>query len=156
MARSRPHGGGDGDSSSGRRSRSHGGGDETVAAAQESVATAARSGRSGGGDGRGGSESTAEEAPALAGAGPEVGSARSFVDAITGDPRSVAGRSAQDIADQFQCRGISGHGRAEHEEGYVRQRRSGAHQHHPEITNIQVHPAWGADDLGGNVIRYDE
>ncbi|WP_212991528.1 hypothetical protein [Actinoplanes auranticolor] len=107
------------------------------------------------------------------------------MDNITGDPRSVAGRSAQDIADQFTAAGYPATVEQSRKRGTSGNAVQVRIQDHPEITNIQVHPGggrhtpegspywkistntagktWvipgnfrGADELGGNVIRYDE
>jgi hypothetical protein len=149
------------------------------------AAASARRGRPTGDTGTHPSRLPGDEPAGPTSAGPEAASARSFVDNITGHPTSVAGRSAQDIADQFTTAGY----RATVEQS----RKKGTSGHavqvrvegHPEITNIQVHPGggrhtpdgspywkistntagktWviprdfrGAEELGGNVVRYDE
>jgi len=181
--------GGDGDDGSppgGRSGRPPGGGSESVSAAQERVSAEADLGRASGGAGPGGSPPTDEPAT-LASAGPsaESGSPRSFVDNVTADPRSVAGRSAQDIADQFTAAGYPATVEQTRKKGTSGNAVQVRIQNHPEITNIQVHPGggrhtpdgspywkistntagktWvipgdfrGADELGGNVVRYDE
>lgn len=116
---------------------------------------------------------------------PAAPAPQAFVDTITTDPRSVAGRSAEDIAAQFTAAGYG----ATIEPSTKRGTSGNAVQvrihGHPEITNIQVHPGggrhtppgspywkiststsgktWvvpgdfrGAEALGGNVVRYDE
>jgi hypothetical protein len=178
--------GGDGDPpSGGRPGRPHGGGgSESISAAQETVSAEAHLGRSGGGAGRGGTTPT-DESPTLAGSSPETVAAQTFVDTITADPRSVAGRSAQDIADQFTAAGYPATVQQSTKKGTSGNAVQVRIQNHPEITNIQVHsgggrhtpegsPYWkistntsgktwvipgdfrGADELGGNVVRYDE
>ena len=174
--------GGDGSPPGGRPRRPHGDGTESIAAAQETVSAEARLGRPTGGAG---GTRTSEEPATLASAGPDTRAAQSFVDNITGDPRSVSGRSAQDIADQFNAAGYPATVEQSHKKGTSGQAVQVRIQNHPEITNIQVHPGggrhtpegspywkiststagktWvipsdfrGADELGGNVIRYDE
>ncbi|GAA3962078.1 hypothetical protein Aau02nite_56010 [Amorphoplanes auranticolor] len=171
----------DGSPRGGRAGRDQGGGSASIAAAQETVAAEAHLGRPGGAGGAGSSDQPAT----LASAGPDTGSAQSFVDNITGDPRSVAGRSAQDIADQFTAAGYPATVEQSRKRGTSGNAVQVRIQDHPEITNIQVHPGggrhtpegspywkistntagktWvipgnfrGADELGGNVIRYDE
>jgi hypothetical protein len=176
--------GGDGPPPGGGPGRPHGGGNESVSAAQETISAEAQLGRSGNGAARGGSPGT-EEPATLASAGPESGSPRAFVDGITADPRSVAGRSAQDIADQFTAAGYPATVEQTRKKGTSGNAVQVRIQDHPEITNIQVHPGggrhtpegspywkistntagktWvipgdfrGANELGGNVVRYDE
>jgi hypothetical protein len=169
----RPHGG-DSDSPSGRPGRPHGGGSENVAAAHEAIEAEAQLGRPGAGGGR---------TPAEGDAG--TAAAQNFVNNVVADPRSVAGRSAEDIAADFRAAGYDAtveHSTKKGTSGNAVQVRI---QGHPDITNIQVHPGggrhtpdgspywkiststagktWvipgdfrGADDLGGNVVRYDE
>ena len=182
MARAGRGGDADSGSSGGRRGRPHGGGDASIAAVQETVSAEAQLGRPDGGARRGGTSPADERAtPAPA----DPASAGSFVDNVTRDPRSVAGRSAQDIAEEFNAAGYPAtveQGRKRGTSGNAVQVRI---QNHPEITNIQVHPGggrhtpegspywkiststagktWvvpgdfrGADELGGNVVRYDE
>ncbi len=130
-----------------------------------------------------GRPSDGEARPPAAPAGPVA--ARSFIDDLAGNPRSVAGRSAADIAEQFNAAGYQAVVEQTNRRGTsgnaVQVRIVG----HPEITNVQVHPGggrhtpdgspywkistntagktWvipgdfrGAEDLGGNVVRYDE
>ena len=111
-------------------------------------------------------------------------SARAFVDDIPSNPGSVVGRSAQDIADQFNAAGYSATVEQSTKAGTsgtaVQVRVTG----HPEVANIQVHPGggrhtpagstywkistttvgriWvvpenfrGVDELRGNVVRYE-
>lgn len=168
----------DGSPSGGRPGRPHGGSD-SVAGAQEAVAAEARQGRPSGGTG-----STAEPG-ALTATGPGTTSAQSFVDDLTGDPRSVSGRSAQDLADLFNAAGYPATVEQSRKRGTSGNAVQVRIQGHPEITNIQVHPGggrhtpegspywkiststdgktWviprdfrGAEELGGNVVRYDE
>jgi len=170
--------GGDGDDgppSDGRPGRPPGGGNESVAAAQDTVAAEAQQGRPAGGAGR----TRSSDEPAT------PASAQSFVDNITADPRSVSGRSAQDIADQFTAAGYPATVEQSRKKGTSGNAVQVRIQNHPEITNIQVHPGggrhtpegspywkistntagktWvipgdfrGAEELGGNVVRYDE
>ena len=177
--------GGDGDDGSptaGRPGRPHGGGNESVAAAQDAVSAEAQQGRPGGGAG---SNRPSDEPATLASAGPETAAAQSFIDNITADPRSVSGRSAQDIADQFTAAGYPATVEQSRKKGTSGNAVQVRIQNHPEITNIQVHPGggrhtpegspywkiststagktWvipkdfrGAEELGGNVVRYDE
>ncbi|MEV4198610.1 hypothetical protein [Micromonospora globbae] len=108
-----------------------------------------------------------------------------FVDSIVSDPKSVAGRSAEDIAQQFNDAGYPATVQQSTKKGTSGNAVQVRIQGHPEITNIQVHPGggrhtpegspywkiststagkiWvipedfrGADDLNGNVVRYDE
>ncbi|PRY33336.1 hypothetical protein [Pseudosporangium ferrugineum] len=215
MAGARPHGGGSGGGGNGGDGGDGGGnggdgGDGTpgrpghprggsgnVSAAHETISGEANQGRAPGADGgparpgdggtpgHGDDRTPGTESPELAATGPEPGSPRAFVDNIAADPRSVAGRSAEDIAAQFRAAGYD----VAVEQSTRRGTSGNAVQvrvrNHPEITNIQVHPGggrhtpegsaywkistntsgktWvipgdfrGADDLGGNVIRYDE
>ena len=145
----------------------------TIAAAHDSVDGAAQLGR------QSGSVSTPPPSPIT----PPV--ARAFVDNITADPRSVAGRSARDIADRFTAAGYTATIEQSTKKGTSGNAVQVRIHGHPEITNIQVHPGggrhtppgspywkistntsgrtWvipgdfrGADALGGNVVRYDE
>lgn len=158
-----------------------GGSSESIAAAQDGVASAARRGRQGAaGTDAGGNA----DAPAgLAGADPAA--ARAFVDNLAGDPGSVAGRSAQDIAAQFTAAGYPATIQQSTRRGTSGNAVQVRIQGHPEITNVQVHPGggrhtpagstywkistntagrtWvipgdfrGAEELSGNVVRYDE
>ncbi|MFI7546705.1 hypothetical protein [Actinoplanes sp. NPDC049599] len=147
-----------------------------MSAAQETAAAEAQLGRQSAAAGRDGTGTSA---------GPDSGSARSFVDTVTADPRSVAGRSAQDIADQFTAAGYPATVEQSRKKGTSGNAVQVRIRNHPEITNIQVHPGggrhtpegspywkistntagktWvipgdfrGAEELGGNVVRYDE
>jgi hypothetical protein len=115
----------------------------------------------------------------------QAGGEAAFVDGIVGDPRTVAGRSAEDLADQFTAAGYPATVEHTNKRGTSGNAVQVRIQGHPEITNIQVHPGggrhtpegspywkistntqgktWvipgdfrGADELGGNVVRYDE
>src|SRR3954470_9060075 len=110
MPRSRPHrphgddDEGDGSPSPGGRGRPHGG-SENVAAAQGTLSAKLAEGRPG--EGRLAPEASAEgQSATRAAASAEPPSAREFVDGIAEDPMSVAGRSAQDLADQFTAAGF--------------------------------------------------
>jgi hypothetical protein len=148
------------------------GGSESVSAAQETLAAEAQLGRS-----STGRDAARPVTPAAVGS--------SFVDTITADPRSVAGRSAQDIADQFTAAGYPATVEQSRKKGTSGNAVQVRIENHPEITNIQVHPGggrhtpegspywkiststagktWvipgdfrGAEELGGTVVRYDE
>ena len=128
---------------------------------------------------------TGDGDPTLAAARPEAGTPRDFVDNVVGNPQSLAGRSAQDIADQFTAAGFPAHVEQSTKRGTSQRAQQVRIQGHPEVANIQVHPGggrhtpegspywkiststqgktWvvpkdfrGADELGGNVVRYDE
>ncbi|MCM4083521.1 hypothetical protein [Paractinoplanes hotanensis] len=181
-------GGGGGDEGSPPSPRPRSGGDN--AAAQENAAAARlQDGLAGE---RGTSNSPAGDSPAgdsadvtLSATRADADGAHTFVDNIVGDPRSVAGRSAQDIADQFTAAGYRANVEQSTRRGTSQRAQQVRVQGHPEITNIQVHPGggrhtpegspywkiststqgktWvvprdfrGADELGGNVVRYDE
>ncbi|RSM58108.1 hypothetical protein DMB66_30940 [Actinoplanes sp. ATCC 53533] len=175
MARGGRGGDGDDGAPAGGRPGRPPGGPESVAAAQQAVSTEAQQGRPGGGAGR----TRSSDEPAT------PASAQSFVDNITADPRSVSGRSAQDIADQFTAAGYPATVEQSRKKGTSGNAVQVRIQNHPEITNIQVHPGggrhtpegspywkistntagktWviprdfrGAEELGGNVVRYDE
>nr|WP_221377024.1 hypothetical protein [Actinoplanes polyasparticus] len=183
MAPSRPRGGGGGDDGSPSPHRPRPGGDN--AAAQEEAAAArlqaGLAGERGTSNGPGGDSADVTLSATRA----DADSAHGFVDTIVGDPRSVAGRSAQDIADQFTAAGYRAHVEQSTRSGTSQRAQQVRIQGHPEITNIQVHPGggrhtpegspywkiststqgktWvvprdfrGADELGGNVVRYDE
>jgi hypothetical protein len=123
--------------------------------------------------------------PTLAAARPETAGPQSFVDNIVANPQSLTGRSAQDIADQFTAAGYPAHVEQSTKRGTSQRAQQVRIEGHPEIANIQVHPGggrhtpegspywkiststqgktWvvpkdfrGADELGGNVVRYDE
>jgi hypothetical protein len=116
MAPARPRGphesggGDDGSPSAARPHRHAGGGGESVAAQQEAVLARIEAGKPG------------KEAPGIAGRGgpreesdvslgavqPEASAPSNFVSGVAGNPGSVAGRSAQDIADQFTAAGYPG------------------------------------------------
>jgi hypothetical protein len=156
-------------------------------------------GPDGPGDGGGGAPDTGAPAPDgptadvpdaeardgdVGGGGVTRESARAFVDDIPANPGSVAGRSAQDIADQFNAAGYPATVERSQKAGTsgnaVQVRITG----HPEVANIQVHPGggrhtppgspywkiststrgriWvvpenfrGVDELRGNVVRYE-
>jgi len=128
---------------------------------------------------------TADSDVALGSARPDAAEPREFVDNIVADPRSVAGRSAEDIADQFTAAGYPARVEQSTKRGTSQRAQQVRIQGHPEITNIQVHPGggrhtpegspywkistntngktWvipgdfrGAEELSGNVVRYDE
>jgi hypothetical protein len=132
-----------------------------------------------------GSPSFERDPASLGSARGDVTSAQSFVDHIPGDPRSLVGRSAQDIADQFNAAGYPATVVQSQKRGTSGNAVQVRIQGHPEITNVQVHPGggrhtpdgspywkistntagrtWvipgdfrGADELSGNVVRYDE
>jgi hypothetical protein len=113
------------------------------------------------------------------------GSPRAFVDNIVSDPRSLVGKSAEEIAAQFTNAGYSALVRQTFKSGTSGNAIQVRIQGHPEITNIQVHPGggrhtpegspywkiststvgkiWvipgdfrGVDELGGGAVRYDE
>ncbi|WP_328459448.1 hypothetical protein OHA21_27135 [Actinoplanes sp. NBC_00393] len=110
---------------------------------------------------------------------------RAFVDNIVSHPTSLAGQSAQDIADRFNAAGYTAVVEPSTKRGTSGNAIQVRIHGHPEITNIQVHPGggrhtpegspywkiststagktWvipkdfrGADQLGGNVVRYEE
>jgi hypothetical protein len=198
---SRPHGGGhsgdggeggEGGGHSGRPARSHGGGSESVSAVQRSVRAEfeAAEGSAGGTRARDsqteGASPPGDESPSLQSEStPDPAAAKQYVDDIPGNPRSVVGKSAEDLAAEFNAAGYRA--------TVVRTNKPGTSgnavqvrvQGHPEITNIQVHPGggrhtpegssywkiststagktWvipkdfrGAEELGGNAVRYDE
>jgi hypothetical protein len=192
MAPARPRGphesgGGDDGSPSARPHRYAGGGGESVAAQQEAVLARVEAGKPGkealGIASRGGPR---EECDVSLGAvQPEASAPSDFVSGVAGNPRSVAGRSAQDIADQFTAAGYPAYVEQSTKRGTSQRAQQVRIEGHPEITNIQVHPGggrhtaegspywkiststqgktWvvpkdfrGADELGGNVVRYDE
>ncbi|MBM2618265.1 hypothetical protein JIG36_22145 [Actinoplanes sp. LDG1-06] len=132
-----------------------------------------------------GGTSRGNEGPELSAARPESGTGADFVDNIVSNPQSLNGRSAQDIADQFEAAGYRAHVEQSTKRGTSQRAQQVRIEGHPEITNIQVHPGggrhtpdgspywkiststqgktWviprdfrGADELGGNVVRYDE
>jgi hypothetical protein len=182
VSRTRPPG--DGDPPGARPGRPHGG-SESVTAAHETLSAEAQLGRSSGDTDRDGSTSASDQSPRLAAVDPRTGTPQAFVDNIAADPRSVAGRSAQDIADQFNAAGYPATVEQSTKKGTSGNAVQVRIHNHPEITNIQVHPGggrhtpegspywkiststagktWvipedfrGAENLGGNVIRYDE
>ncbi|SNY34628.1 hypothetical protein SAMN05421748_104312 [Paractinoplanes atraurantiacus] len=169
------------DDNDGPTPHGRGGDPDNVSAAEEHLAAKAAQGRAGSGERRSGPDDSA----AIETAGIDPTAARAFVDNITENPRSLVGRSAEDIADHFTAAGFPA--------STVRTQRRGTSgnavqvriHNHPEITNIQVHPGggrhtpegspywkiststagktWvvpgnfrGADELGGKVVRYDE
>jgi hypothetical protein len=156
----------------------------SVSAAQDGVESAVQGGRAGRGDTPRGTPAGDADAPAGLGS-VDPAAARAFVDNVAGDPRSVAGRSAEDIADQFTAAGYPATVQQSSKKGTSGNAVQVRIEGHPEITNIQVHPGggrhtpegspywkiststtgrtWvipgdfrGAGDLGGNVVRYDE
>lgn len=173
----RPRRPGDGDDAEARPARPGGSGPQSVSAAQDGIARAAQDGRPGRGDApRGAPGGLASVDPVAA---------RTFVDDVVGNPRSVAGRSAEDIAAQFTAAGYRATVQQSTKKGTSGNAVQVRVEGHPEITNIQVHPGggrhtpegspywkiststtgktWvipgdfrGAGDLGGNVVRYDE
>ena len=188
MPRSRPHqphGDDEGEStpSPGGHGHPHGG-SESVAAAEGTLSGKLLDGRPT--EARLARASPAEGQPdPHAPASPESPSAPTFVDNIVENPKSVAGRSAQDIADQFTTAGYPATVEQSQRRGTSGRAVQVRVQNHPEITNVQVHPGggrhtpdgspywkistnthgriWvvphdfrGADELGGRVVRYDE
>jgi hypothetical protein len=185
MPRSRPHPShgddeGEGTPSSNEHGRPHGG-SESVKAAEGALSATLIEGRPNAA--RVAAASPAESRPAAHATG--SGSAREFVDNIAGNPRSVARRSAQDIADQFNQAGFPATVEQSQRRGTSGRAVQVRVQDHPEIANVQVHPGggrhtpegspywkistntvgkiWvipgdfrGADELGGRVVRYDE
>ncbi|WP_203839514.1 hypothetical protein [Winogradskya humida] len=130
-----------------------------------------------------GQETDGDGSPELQSATPEA--AKAFVDNITTDPKSVVGKSAEDIAGQFNDAGYHATVVQTFKKGTSGNAVQVRVEDHPEITNIQVHPGggrhtppgspywkistntsgkkWvipenfrGADSLGGEAIRYDE
>jgi hypothetical protein len=173
----RPHGDDEGESkpSPGGHDRPRGGA-ENVEAAEATISATVLEGR----------PTAARAAPASAvesqPAGPS--SPRDFVDNIAGNPKSVAHRSAQDIADQFNAAGFPATVEQSQKRGTSGKAVQVRVQNHPDITNVQVHPGggrhtpegspywkistnrdgriWviprdfrGAEELSGKVVRYD-
>ncbi|NES16877.1 MULTISPECIES: hypothetical protein [Micromonospora] len=184
---SRPHGEGDGDGDgstpSGRR-RSTPDAPDNVSRAQETVATEARQGRPGGEEGQG-KPKTGDDEGNGSDSTSNAESPEAFINHIIDDPKSVAGKSAEEIAQQFNDAGYPATVQQSTKKGTSGNAVQVRIQGHPEITNIQVHPGggrhtpdgspywkiststagkiWvipddfrGADDLNGNVVRYDE
>jgi hypothetical protein len=181
MAKPKPPHGGDGGDGGDTPPHRRPGGDgsanvENIGAAQETTARVAQQGRPPGAGG----ENRQPGQP-----NPANTDSRTFVDGITGDPKSVAGMSAQDIAQQFNDAGFPATVEQSTKKGTSGNAIQVRVQGHPEITNIQVHPGggrhtpdgspywkiststggktWvipddfrGATDLRGNVIRYEE
>lgn len=131
------------------------------------------------------SEQAGDSDITLESARPAAGGPQDFVDNVVSNPQSIAGRSAQDIADQFTAAGYPAHVEQSTKKGTSQRAQQVRIQGHPEIANVQVHPGggrhtpegspywkiststqgktWvvpkdfrGADELGGNVVRYDE
>jgi hypothetical protein len=187
----RPHGAGEGEDGppSEPRSRPHGGGGggESVAAQHDAVAARLQEGRVGErASGSGGpGEQAGDSDVALESTGPEAIGPHDFVDNLVGNPQSIAGRSAEDIAGQFTAAGYPAHVEQSTKKGTSQRAQQVRIEGHPEIANIQVHPGggrhtpegspywkiststqgktWvvpadfrGADELGGNVVRYDQ
>jgi hypothetical protein len=184
MPRSRPHnphGDDEGETSSSPDERGRPpGSSENVAAAERTVSATLSEGR----------PAEARLPPATSAEGPPAAStiepsARDFVDGIAENPKSVAGRSAQDIADQFSAAGFPATVEQSQRRGTSGRAVQVRVHGHPEVTNVQVHPGggrhtpegspywkistntigkiWvvphdfrGADELGGRVVRYDE
>ncbi|MBL7257245.1 hypothetical protein [Paractinoplanes lichenicola] len=123
--------------------------------------------------------------PTLSSARADSGDPHAFVGNIVSNPKSLVGRSAQDIADQFTAAGYQVRVDQSTKKGTSQLSQQVRIQGHPEIANIQVHPGggrhtpegspywkvststegriWvipknfrGADELSGNVVRYDE
>ncbi|GAB2611773.1 hypothetical protein Aab01nite_67240 [Paractinoplanes abujensis] len=121
----------------------------------------------------------------LSAARPNRDSPQAFVDNIVSNPRSLAGQSAHDIADQFTAAGYQVRVDQSTKRGTSQLSQQVRIEGHPEIANIQVHPGggrhtptgspywkiststqgriWvipndfrGADELSGNVVRYDD
>ena len=165
-----------------RRPGSSGGDAGDVAGGQRKVFAKFEIGRPS--DARAGQPSDTHSSEASAGPEPAA-AARSFIDNITGDPRSVAGRSAQDIADQFTAAGFRATVEQSRKKGTSGNAVQVRIERHPQITNIQVHPGggrhtpegspywkistntegkiWvvpgdfrGGEELTGKVVRYDE
>ena len=166
------------------RGRPHGdGGNESVARAQDKVAARLADGRASppGDPQPAGGRAGTDASPA----GPDLAAARSFVDNVAADPRSVAGRSAEEIAGQFTAAGYPATVEQSRKKGTSGNAVQVRIERHPQITNIQVHPGggrhtpagspywkiststdgkiWvvpadfrGADELTGKVVRYDE
>jgi len=156
----------------------------SVSAAQEAIAGRAQESRPGRGDTRRAAPAGEGDPPVRLGS-VDPAAARAFVDNVVGDPRTVAGRSAEDIADQFTAAGYRATVQQSTKKGTSGNAVQVRIEGHPEITNIQVHPGggrhtpegspywkiststtgktWvipgdfrGAGDLVGNVVRYDE
>jgi hypothetical protein len=157
-----------------------------MAAQENAVSARLQAGRVGGrtsGNAQGGQ--TGDSDATLGSARPDGSGPRDFVDNVVSNPRSVAGRSAQDIADQFTAAGYPAHVEQSTKKGTSQRAQQVRIEGHPEIANIQVHPGggrhtpegspywkiststqgktWvvpkdfrGSDELGGNVVRYDE
>jgi hypothetical protein len=138
-----PHGGG-GDDGGGGTSHRKGTPEgaphvEHVRAAQDSATDLANRGTPGSVEGR----QPGTPNPANPGA-------KTFVDNIVSDPKSVVGKSAQDIAKEFNDAGYQATVEQSTKKGTsgnaVQVRISG----HPEIQNIQVHPGGGRHTPAGS------
>ncbi|WP_250002467.1 hypothetical protein [Actinoplanes sp. M2I2] len=178
-------GGGDDGPPPAPRPKPGGEGDDSVAAQQEMASARLRAGRAGEASGNIGRDRHTNGDVALSAVRPDVVSPRGFVDNVVSEPRSVAGKSAQDIADQFTAAGHVAHVEQSTKRGTSLRAQQVRIEGHPEVTNIQVHPGggrhtpegspywkiststqgkiWvvprdfrGADELGGKVVRYDE
>ncbi|MEV6302199.1 hypothetical protein AB0M02_22475 [Actinoplanes sp. NPDC051861] len=138
--------------------------------------------------GRAGTAGTSAETPGSGGhdkPDPKADAHRAFTDNIVAQPRSVAGRSAQSIADEFNGAGYPAVVEQSTRKGTSGKAVQVRIEGHPEVTNIQVHPGggrhtpegspywkiststegkiWvipkdfrGADELVGKVVRYDD
>ena len=167
------------------RGRPHGdGGNDNVAGAQENVAARLADGRASAA-GTDASQPASGRGSAGTEVGPDLAAARSFVDNVAADPRSVAGRSAEEIAGQFTAAGYPATVEQSRKRGTSGNAVQVRIERHPQVTNIQVHPGggrhtpagspywkiststdgkiWvvpadfrGADELTGKVVRYDE
>ncbi|MFR9779619.1 hypothetical protein ACL02O_26620 [Micromonospora sp. MS34] len=184
----RPHGEGDGEGDGGTpsgRRRSTPDVPESVSRAQETVAAEARQGRPPGEGGQQNPKPGDTEGKGTDSTTPDADSPQAFIDNIIRDPKSVAGRSPEEIAQQFNDAGYPATVQQSTKKGTSGNAVQVRIQGHPEITNIQVHPGggrhtpdgspywkiststagkiWvipedfrGAGDLNGNVVRYDE
>ncbi|MGA3564144.1 hypothetical protein [Melissospora conviva] len=144
-------------------------------AAQERVAESARLGRPGGAGGQGTPNS---------GNSPEAGGSAPTIDDFVNSPQSVAGRSAEEIAQVFRDAGYDATVEQSTKKGTSGNAVQVRIDRHPEVTNVQVHPGggrhtpagspywkiststkgkiWvvpadfkGADQLNGTIIRYE-
>jgi len=173
----RPRKPGDGDEADApaRTRGANGPGSESVNAAQERVAESARLGRPGGAGGQG--------APKPA-SSPDSGGSAPTIDDFVNSPQSVAGRSAEEIAQVFRDAGYDATVEQSTKKGTSGNAVQVRIDRHPEVTNVQVHPGggrhtpagspywkiststkgkiWvvpadfkGADQLNGTIIRYE-
>lgn len=194
-----PHGGGDGGSPHPRGDGGDGGDGggppgrrrgtpdvpENVSRAQEITAGEARQGRPPGQEGQGTPKPGDTDGKGSDSTTPGTDNPEGFIDNIVSDPKSVSGRSAEEIAQMFNDAGYPATVQQSTKKGTSGNAVQVRIQGHPEITNIQVHPGggrhtpdgspywkiststagkiWvipedfrGADDLNGNVVRYDD